>query len=979
MRRTFGWVSIALWVAVSPWFPRAYAQRPYDVTYYQLNIRIDPSTETIQGVATVGFVSRDSALTAIQLDLSGALTVSAVGGSATGFAHEGDRLTVQLQRAMEPGEEGRVNISYGGRPRNVGGLGMVFARAANAPSVHTISCPYHAYLWMPCNDYPGDKADSVRLVVTVPASMVVASNGRLLRQEVHSDGTTTYTWLESHPIATYLICITAGRYTTITDSYTSIDGTAVPLQYFVYPGDASKAQEDFSVIPRAMMAFERWFGPYPFADEKYGMAECQMIFGGMEHQTMTTIHPAYITGTHANDDVFVHELAHMWWGDCVTVENWHHCWLNEGFASYAEALYTEYYFGREAYHQYMNGDLNALAYKDPVYRYDLTNAMGIFDLVVYRKGAWILHMLRGMVGDSLFKEILGLYRARHAYGNATTEDFRQVCEDVSGRDLGWFFQEWVYEPWHPEYHYGYKVEDRGEGHSARYRVRLFVDQEQEVGPLFHMPLHMEVRHKGGSAYEYHLIPQIEERNLRLCWDTEVRPDTILIDPDGWVLKEVRCTTTPLLRLKGASVVHDSGNNNGRAEAGEVVEMVVRIVNRGVDADDVRVTLLCADPAITVSADTAAIDSLWHREEAEVGPFVFTVSDTATARRVPFVVRAWSADGHVAHDTLHVGVGQAPILLLDDDGGAAYEGYYQRALAELGLYIDYWDAAKDGPPGPQLLGTYRTVLWFTGDDDTTSLTAHEQGLVAEYLDNGGHLILTGQNISSDLFGRGSAADSAFCARYLKCTLVKPGTSDYTMMGVAGDPVAGGMVLSLRGQYGAGNQTAPDVVAPLSPAVMMLKYLPGQGAAAVRWHDPATGAKLIYLAFGFEGIGGPSRSTATQFLQKMLAWFALPAAVEGQERFTGVPVKFRVLPPFPNPCNESTAFLVELPERARLRVMVVNAAGRLVRVLVDEVREAGRYRETWDGRDLLGTPVSSGVYIVRAEANSLRDSTKLLVLR
>ncbi|MDZ7296028.1 MAG: T9SS type A sorting domain-containing protein, partial [candidate division KSB1 bacterium] len=240
-------------------------------------------------------------------------------------------------------------------------------------------------------------------------------------------------------------------------------------------------------------------------------------------------------------------------------------------------------------------------------------------------------------------------------------------------------------------------------------------------------------------------------------------------------------------------------------------------------------------------------------------------------------------------------------------------------------------------------------------------------------------LTGQNIASDLFGRGSAADSAFCARYLKCTLVKPGTSDYTMMGVAGDPVAGGMVLSLRGQYGAGNQTAPDVVAPLSPAVMMLKYLPGQGAAAVRWHDPATGAKLIYLAFGFEGIGGPSRSTATQFLQKMLAWFALPAAVEGQERFTGVPVKFRVLPPFPNPCNESTAFLVELPERARLRVMVVNAAGRLVRVLVDEVREAGRYRETWDGRDLLGTPVSSGVYIVRAEANSLRDSTKLLVLR
>ncbi|MBC7187098.1 MAG: hypothetical protein H5U38_08700 [Calditrichaeota bacterium] len=953
------------------------AQHPFDITSYELELRIDPATETISGVATARFCSRDSALKAIELDLSSALTVSGVGGSGAGFVHANDRLTVQLDHALQSGEHAAVTVQYGGKPRNVGGLGMVFARAANAPSVHTISCPYHAYLWMPCRDYPGDKADSLRMIVTVPSSMVVASNGRLLGQQSHGDGTTTFTWLESHPISTYLMCITAGKYSVLNDAYTSVSGKVVPLQYFVYPSEVAKAQEDFTVIPRAMAAFEHWFGEYPFADEKYGMAECQMIFGGMEHQTMTTIHPSYITGQHTYDDVFVHELAHMWWGDCVTVESWHHCWLNEGFASYAEALYHEYYSGKSAYHAYMNTSLNALQYKDPVYRYDLSNAMGIFDAVVYNKGAWILHMLRGMVGDSAFKDILRLYRERHKYGNATTEDFCRVCEEVTHTPLGWFFQEWVYDRWHPEYYYGYRITDRGAGHAPRYAVKMFIDQEQTLGPLFHMPLNIDVR--APAAYQQIILPQVEERYLTLSWETEVRPDTILLDPDGWVLKEARCTTRPAIGCVAASVVHDSGNNDGRADPGEMVQLTLLLENRGVDADDVEVILSTTDPAIALRQDTARVGFLEHRGQTVVGPFAFAVSDTASARRVPFIARIGAAGGYTVCDTFSVGVGRAPLLLVDDDGGASYEGYFLGPLAELGTYVDYWNCALEGPPGVANLSGYGTVIWFTGDDDSTTLTHEEQMALADYVGKGGHLLLTGQNIASDLMARRTDADSAFCAELLHIRLVQPSTSDYMAMGVAGDPIAPGLVVNLRGQYGAGNQAAPDVVAPLAPSALMLKYLPSQGGAAVHWEDPRTGAKLVYLAFGFEGIGGPARTTAAQLLQKILAWFTLPSGVELDRPSAMLPGSFGLLPPYPNPFNSSVAVVVELPAKARLRLAVINAAGQVTRVLLDEPRAAGRYRERWDGCDAQGNPVASGVYYLRAEAGPLRDSTKVVLLR
>ena len=402
-------------------------QEDYDITYYGIDLRIDPSAETISGSVTVRAQSTISSLSELVLDFSTELTVTAVSGDATGFDRGDDLLTIELDHAYSSGQEIEVVVHYNGHPLSIGGLGLNFGQHAGSPTIHTISCPYHAYLWMPCKDYPGDKANTVDMDITVPGNLVVASNGVLRGVEDHGDGWKTYSWHEGYPISTYLMCVTIGNYVTIEDTYNSLTGKELDIINYVYPSNLASATEDFNVIPGALDIYSDWYGEYPFIEEKYGVADCAMYYAGMEHQTLTTIHTNYITGDHENDDLFVHELSHMWWGDCVTVESWHHCWLNEGFATFSEALYYEMVAGQGAYHEYMDVTNNALGYRAPIYRYDLTDPDPIFDGVCYDKGAWVVHMLRHIVGDELFRDILAEYRSRHDYRNATTEDFQAVC------------------------------------------------------------------------------------------------------------------------------------------------------------------------------------------------------------------------------------------------------------------------------------------------------------------------------------------------------------------------------------------------------------------------------------------------------------------------------------------------------------------------------------------------------------------------
>jgi aminopeptidase N len=348
--------------------------------------------------------------------------------------------------------------------------------------IWTLSQPYGAPAWWPCKDIPDDKADSVFLNITVSNNLVVASNGLLMGITPQSGSRHTYHWEHHYPISTYLVSLAITDYAEFSNWYVSASGDSMELTYYVYPEQLAEAQEDFSVTPDMVAAFAVLFGEYPFINEKYGMASFPWG-GAMEHQTMTSYGAGLITGTHQFDWLNAHELAHMWFGDCITMKYWSHIWMNEGFASYAEALWAESRGGWPAYHNYLLSQDPGF-FQGSLWVEDSLNVGALFSGTVYDKGSWTLHMLRGVLGDAVFFDALHTYATDpdFYYGNARTEDFQAVCEAVSGTNLDWFFQEWVYRAGRPNYIYSWEASGGG----ASYRHTL---QNAPANPSFRERFH----------------------------------------------------------------------------------------------------------------------------------------------------------------------------------------------------------------------------------------------------------------------------------------------------------------------------------------------------------------------------------------------------------------------------------------------------------------------------------------------------------
>jgi aminopeptidase N len=276
--------------------------------------------------------------------------------------------------------------------------------------------------------------------VTVPSNLIVAANGSLESTIDNGNGTRTFHWHSSYPIVPYLVSLAIHPYAVNSDWYTPMaGGDPMEVRFYVYPDDVGNAAENNAKVVGMLEAFAPVFGEYPFITEKYGHAQFPWG-GGMEHQTCTSIGGWW-------ESIIAHELSHQWWGDMITCADFGHIWLNEGFASWSEAVYYESIGGPEAYRQYMDG----MAYFGPGTVF-VENPLSdnIFDgNLSYDKGAWLVHMLRGVLGDEDFFAGLAAYRAQYEHGSATTEQLRDALEGVSGRDLDAFMEQWVYGEYSP--------------------------------------------------------------------------------------------------------------------------------------------------------------------------------------------------------------------------------------------------------------------------------------------------------------------------------------------------------------------------------------------------------------------------------------------------------------------------------------------------------------------------------------------------
>lgn len=507
-----------------------------DLIRYDLDIAIDTAARTINGSNTLSFVAQQ-AISTVQIRLSSAFTVNAstgvqVDGVNRTFSRSGITMTVQLGRTYQVGEAFNVKVTYGGTPAG-GGFGSITfrTRSSGASEAYTLSETDFAYTWFPCKENNTDKCVA-DMKFTVPNTMKVASNGVLQSTTPASGNRLTYHWKTNYPTATYLYCFSVTNFNEYSQTwnYTPASGPSVsmPMSFWLYPESDTLANRNVWFNTANMLtAFspETRMGLYPFANEKYGMYQFG-FGGGMEHQTCT--------GQGVFDEsVTAHELGHQWWGDNVTCATWNHIWLNEGFATYMEALWSEWRPGSSG----LAALKSAMAARRPssvngtVWSPSTTDMNRIFSSdFSYRKGGWVLHMLRGVMGDTNFFQAMRDYRAALGGGAATTEEFQAVCEAVHGSSLNYFFQQWVYQPGAPAYQVGWQNIEAG----GRKFIELYINQTQSASyPRYTMP--MDVRMQplvGGPAINRKILNDAGTEFLLLPV-----PDTssLTLDPDTWIL------------------------------------------------------------------------------------------------------------------------------------------------------------------------------------------------------------------------------------------------------------------------------------------------------------------------------------------------------------------------------------------------------------------------------------------------------------
>jgi len=505
-------------------------QAAFDFHFYDLDLHPNPATLVLTGsVRTLASVVAGPATT-LELDFnSSVMLVDGVtsAGLPRPFTHASDLLTVNLDRTYQTGEMVDVTVAYHGTPDDgVFGDAFTFAKHRGEPIVSTLSQPFDARQWWPCKDDPSDKADSVDIRVTVPSGMITASNGTLV--ESTDNGITAYHhWKCRHPIATYLVSIASHAYATFSDWYTPAIGNPMEIQFYLFPENVNSSAAVNAKVKTMMGAYAARFGEYPFLDEKYGQAELTSI-GGMENQTCASL------GTFS-ESIVAHELTHQWFGNAITCRDFHHIWLNEGFATYGEALWAEAQDGPAAY-------ATSMAAKrylglGTVYVPDLSDVSRIFSSnLSYRKASWVLHMLRHILGDATFFSALRTYLQQFGGGTAVTEDFQQVCQSASGLPLSSFFQEWIYGEYYPQYQIQWWSAPAGGGYDVTLQL-----QQIQTWQRFWMPV--DVRIQTASGPQDFVVENLPLAFQSFTLHVPDAPTSLTIDPDNWILQTTSYSTS----------------------------------------------------------------------------------------------------------------------------------------------------------------------------------------------------------------------------------------------------------------------------------------------------------------------------------------------------------------------------------------------------------------------------------------------------
>lgn len=501
---------------------RSQASSNFQVTYYRCVWEIDPAIRYIKGSVTSHFVTSTSSNT-ISFDLASQLTVDSVyyHGNKILFSRSTDLLQINFPSRIQSGQKDSVTIFYQGIPANTAFGSFNQTTHGDVPVLWTLSEPYGSKDWWPCRNGLDDKADSIDIIISCPNLYKASSNGLLISED--DNGLTRIAFYKHrYPIASYLVAFAVTNFKVL-NHIVELGTANLPVITYCYPESENIFQQNTPKVLQQLSLFHEYFGAYPFLREKYGHTQFSWG-GGMEHQTNSFI----VT---PDENLMAHELAHQWFGDKITCGSWQDIWLNEGFATYLSYFYFEK--SNPANHINRLRNLNISITNSPggsVWVDDTTNVGRIFNSrLSYNKGAYLLHMLRWVLGDTLFFRGIRQYIAdpKLAYGFARTNDLKRNLEQVSGKNLTEFFKDWYAGQGYPSYTVKWNQDNN---HNALLSVSQTTSHPS--ADFFEMPL--ALKFKSGSQ-EKTVVVDNTKNNEFFLEPIGFKADTVIIDPEYWIL------------------------------------------------------------------------------------------------------------------------------------------------------------------------------------------------------------------------------------------------------------------------------------------------------------------------------------------------------------------------------------------------------------------------------------------------------------
>jgi aminopeptidase N len=617
--------------------------RTYDVHHYRVQVAFEEQERRVIGTTLITFSPLVARLDSVVFDAVGMSIggITAGDGRVLRYDNRSPELAVFLGRSYQPDDTVTLSVSYTCTPSK--GLYFIQPDSSNPRSrrqIWTQGEDMDNRHWFPCYDFPDDKATS-EVIATVREEYTVLSNGELVTERHDPElRTRTFHWRQKKPHVSYLIMMAAGEYAIVHDTT-----SGVPLMYYMYPHHVPFVDLTFGRTGPILKFLEEELA-YPYPWEKYAQIIIQdFMYGGMENTSAVTLNEIYVINERAAldftaDDVVAHELAHQWWGNLVTSRDWTHLWLNEGFANYYEALYKRNALGEDEFqHAMMQSARNVRSAEERHGRKPMVS-VGSHTTNLYDKGAWVLHMLRRVLGDEVFRTAMREFLNTHAFMSADTRDLQRSVENTTGRNLDWFFKQWIYGGGYPKLDVTWKWEES--------EVVLRIRQQQTEDSLagtFRFPLDIGITTDLRTGV-YPVWVDQREQVVRIPAPT--RPRMVVVDKGQHLLKDLQFEKTKeeyLYQLEHADDIAEriAAARGLRPFDDREVYRALRSAALGdpfwvvrqeavlslslLDDDDLENDLMAAARDIRSGVRTAAVGALGHFRSGRVEQFLEDLAES----------------------------------------------------------------------------------------------------------------------------------------------------------------------------------------------------------------------------------------------------------------------------------------------------------------------------------------------------------------